>query len=79
MLTEAVQEVRPGAEVRVRIDRSARLPDAVDRGEIDLAVYVTEATAAAGTAALVRRPLRYGAAVEAVRALLAARETDRVA
>ncbi|TQE29419.1 LysR family transcriptional regulator [Streptomyces ipomoeae] len=48
VLTEAVREVRPGAEVRVRIDRSARLTDAVDRGELDLAVYVTEATAAAG-------------------------------
>jgi DNA-binding transcriptional LysR family regulator len=49
VLTEAVREVRPGAEVRGRIDRSARLTDAVDSGELDLAVYVTEATAAAGT------------------------------
>ncbi|MEU6548250.1 LysR substrate-binding domain-containing protein [Streptomyces sp. NPDC046859] len=49
VLTEAVREVRPGAEIRFRIDRSARLTDAVDRGELDLAVYVTEATAAAGT------------------------------
>ncbi|MGP4004961.1 LysR family transcriptional regulator [Streptomyces sp. 4N124] len=49
VLTEAVREVLPSAEVRVRIDRSARLTDAVDRGELDLAVYVTEATAAAGT------------------------------
>lgn len=49
VLTEAVRQVRPGAEARVRIDRSARLTDAVDRGELDLAVYVTEATAAAGT------------------------------
>jgi DNA-binding transcriptional LysR family regulator len=48
VLTEAVREVCPGAGVRVRIDRSARLTDAVDRGELDLAVYVTEATAAAG-------------------------------
>ncbi|MBT2415531.1 LysR family transcriptional regulator [Streptomyces sp. ISL-12] len=49
VLTEAVREMCPGAEVRVRIDRSARLTDAVDRGELDLAVYVTEATAAPGT------------------------------
>ncbi|WP_033318270.1 LysR family transcriptional regulator [Streptomyces yerevanensis] len=49
VLTDAVREVRPGAEVRVRIDRSARLTEAVDRGEVDLAVYVTEATATAGT------------------------------
>jgi DNA-binding transcriptional LysR family regulator len=45
---EPTGEVRPGAEVRVRIDRSARLTDAVDRGELDLAVYVTEETVAAG-------------------------------
>lgn len=42
MFTEAVQGVRPGAEVQVRIDRSARLTDAVDRGEIGLAVCVAE-------------------------------------
>ncbi|MFJ9174069.1 LysR family transcriptional regulator [Streptomyces sp. NPDC102360] len=49
VLTRTVREARPGAEVRVRVDRSARLTDAVDRGEIDLAVYVTEATEAAGS------------------------------
>ncbi|MER6690112.1 LysR family transcriptional regulator [Streptomyces minutiscleroticus] len=48
LLTEAVREVRPEAEVRVRIDRSARLAEAVARGELDLAVYVTDAVTAAG-------------------------------
>ncbi|MER7393973.1 LysR family transcriptional regulator [Streptomyces sp. NPDC000151] len=61
VLTEAVRAVRPGAEVRVRIDRSVRLTDAVERAEADLAVYVTEATAAAGTP-VGALPLRWYAA-----------------
>ncbi|TLS47600.1 LysR family transcriptional regulator [Streptomyces montanus] len=61
VLTEAVREVRPEAEVRVRIDRSARLTEAVERGELDLAVYVTEATATAGTP-VGALPLRWYAA-----------------
>ncbi len=60
-LTDAVREVRPDAEVRVRIDRSARLTEAVERGELDLAVYVTEATATEGTS-VGDLPLRWYAA-----------------
>ncbi|MFJ9567295.1 transposase [Streptomyces fuscichromogenes] len=42
-ITAAVHETRPHCEVRFRIDRSARLVEAVDRRSVDLAVYVTEA------------------------------------
>ncbi|MDF3149016.1 MULTISPECIES: LysR family transcriptional regulator [unclassified Streptomyces] len=48
-LTAAVQRVRPGCRVRFRIDRSARLVEAVERGSVDVAVYVTEAAATEGT------------------------------
>ncbi|MDH6622695.1 molybdate transport repressor ModE-like protein [Streptomyces sp. LBL] len=48
-LTAAVQAVRPGCRVRFRIDRSARLVEAVERGSVDVAVYVTEAAATEGT------------------------------
>ncbi|MFC4504397.1 MULTISPECIES: LysR family transcriptional regulator [Streptomyces] len=48
-LTAAVLEVRPGCRVRYRIDRSARLVEAVERGSVDVAVYVTEAAATEGT------------------------------
>jgi DNA-binding transcriptional LysR family regulator len=48
LLTAAVREVRPDCGVRFRIDRSARLVEAVDRGTVDLAVYVTEAAATEG-------------------------------
>ncbi|GAA4310197.1 LysR family transcriptional regulator [Streptomyces venetus] len=48
-LTAAVQDVRPGCRVRYRIDRSARLVEAVERGGVDVAVYVTEAAATEGT------------------------------
>ncbi|MEB8338424.1 LysR family transcriptional regulator [Streptomyces endophyticus] len=48
-LTAAVQEMRPGCRVRFRIDRSARLVEAVERGSVDVAVYVTEAAATEGT------------------------------
>jgi DNA-binding transcriptional LysR family regulator len=65
-LTEAVREVRPHCTVRFRIDRSARLVEAVDRGVIDLAVYVAEATATPGTA-VGGLPLRWYAAPEWVR------------
>ncbi|MEV6127248.1 LysR family transcriptional regulator [Streptomyces violaceusniger] len=61
VLTGAVRDTRPGAEVRVRIDRSARLTDAVERGELDLAVYVTEAASAPGTP-VGELPLRWYAA-----------------
>ncbi|MGW2328434.1 LysR family transcriptional regulator [Streptomyces sp. NPDC001700] len=61
VLTAAVRDTRPGAEVRVRIDRSARLTEAVARGELDLAVYVTEAAQAPGTP-VGELPLRWYAA-----------------
>lgn len=48
-VTAAVRAVRPDCRVRYRIDRSARLVEAVDRGTVDLAVYVTEAAATEGT------------------------------
>ncbi|WP_406390718.1 LysR family transcriptional regulator [Streptomyces sp. NBC_00882] len=48
-LTAAVEAVRPGCRVRFRIDRSARLVEAVERGSVDVAVYVTEAAATEGT------------------------------
>lgn len=47
-LTAAVRAVLPECRVRFRIDRSARLVEAVDRGTVDLAVYVTEAAGTEG-------------------------------
>ncbi len=47
-LTAAVQAVRPGCRVRFRLDRSARLVEAVERGSVDVAVYDTEAAATEG-------------------------------
>ncbi|KAK1185236.1 LysR family transcriptional regulator [Streptomyces sp. NBS 14/10] len=49
-ITAAVREVRPDCRVRFRVDRSARLVEAVDRGTVDLAVYVAEAAGTEGTA-----------------------------
>ena len=37
---EAAQRVCPGTTVRFRLDRSSRLNDAVDRGTLDLALYL---------------------------------------
>jgi DNA-binding transcriptional LysR family regulator len=37
---EALQGVFPGAAVRFRLDRSSRLNDALDRGTLDLAMYI---------------------------------------
>ncbi|MET8825650.1 transposase [Streptomyces sp. NPDC004610] len=48
-VTEAVQRTLPRCQVRFRIDRSARLVEAVDRRSVDVAVYVTEAVAVGGT------------------------------
>jgi DNA-binding transcriptional LysR family regulator len=45
-VTAGLLQSFPHHEVRFRIDRSARLDDAVDRGGIDLAVGMTEATGA---------------------------------
>ncbi|MCL8011529.1 hypothetical protein [Streptomyces sp. AS02] len=39
----------PGQAGRFRIDRSARLVEAVERGSVDVAVYVTDAAATEGT------------------------------
>ncbi|TDC61248.1 LysR family transcriptional regulator, partial [Streptomyces hainanensis] len=50
-LADAVRAVRPQAQVRFRIDRSARLVEAVDRGTVDVAVYVAEAAATPGVPA----------------------------
>ena len=36
----ALQEVFPGSAVRFRLDRSSRLNDAIDRGTLDLAMYI---------------------------------------
>ncbi|MFJ2211113.1 LysR family transcriptional regulator [Streptomyces sp. NPDC101062] len=49
LLTAAVREALPECRVRFRIDRSARLVEAVERGTVDLAVYVTEAAGTEGT------------------------------
>lgn len=48
-ITAAVQRSLPACQVRFRIDRSARLVEAVDRRSVDVAVYVTEAVAVQGT------------------------------
>ncbi|MGW4233397.1 LysR family transcriptional regulator [Streptomyces sp. NPDC004980] len=47
-ITAAVHRTHPNCRVRFRIDRSARLVDAVDRRSVDLAVYVTEAASTEG-------------------------------
>ncbi|MFE4690172.1 LysR substrate-binding domain-containing protein [Streptomyces sp. NPDC056749] len=47
-ITAAVHHTHPNCRVRFRIDRSARLVDAVDRRSVDLAVYVTEAASTEG-------------------------------
>ncbi|MER7923292.1 MULTISPECIES: LysR substrate-binding domain-containing protein [unclassified Streptomyces] len=48
-LTAAVQERWPGCRVRFRVDRLARLVEAVERDSVDVAVYVTEAAATEDT------------------------------
>ncbi|MEQ3554305.1 LysR family transcriptional regulator [Pseudonocardia nematodicida] len=40
---ERLQEIFPGTAVRFRLDRSGRLNDAVDRGTLDLAMYIGDA------------------------------------
>ena len=45
-VTAALAAAHPGHEVRFRIDRTTRLNDAVDRGALDLAVFMAEATTA---------------------------------
>jgi DNA-binding transcriptional LysR family regulator len=45
----ALGESSPGLEVKFRFDRSAPLNEALDRGSIDLAVFITEASTRQGT------------------------------
>lgn len=51
VLADAVRAVRPHAQVRFRVDRSTRLVEAVERGSVDVAVYVAEAAATPGVPA----------------------------
>ncbi len=44
----ALAEARPELQVRFRFDRTARLNEAVDRGSVDLAVFITEASSKPG-------------------------------
>jgi len=46
----ALAEAQPELQVRFRFDRTARLNDAVVRGSIDLAVFITEASSQPGRA-----------------------------
>jgi DNA-binding transcriptional LysR family regulator len=48
-VVEALTRASPGLEVTFRFDRTTPLNEAVDRGELDLAVFITEATARKGT------------------------------
>lgn len=44
----ALAEALPGLAVKFRLDRTAKLNQAIDRGSIDLAVFITEASSQAG-------------------------------
>jgi DNA-binding transcriptional LysR family regulator len=48
-MIEALARCAPGLEVKFRLDRTTPLNDAVDKGSIDLAVFITEASARPGT------------------------------
>ncbi|MBL7253370.1 LysR family transcriptional regulator [Paractinoplanes lichenicola] len=48
LLLPAITAALPGHQVRFRIDRTRRLDAAVDRGAIDVAVHLAEASAADG-------------------------------
>ena len=48
LILPAVTAALGRLEVRFRIDRTRRLDAAIDRGELDLAVYLAEASSAAG-------------------------------
>jgi molybdate transport repressor ModE-like protein len=50
VVTAAVAANHPGYEVRFRIDRTARLTEAIDRAALDLAVSMAEATSTPSTA-----------------------------
>jgi DNA-binding transcriptional LysR family regulator len=45
----ALTHASPGLEVKFRFDRTTPLNDAVDRGNVDLAVFITEASTHKGT------------------------------
>jgi DNA-binding transcriptional LysR family regulator len=47
-ITTALGAFRPARQVRFRIDRTARLNDAIDRGALDLAVFMAEAASEPG-------------------------------
>jgi DNA-binding transcriptional LysR family regulator len=51
VVTAALAESHPGHQVRFRIDRTARLGEAVDRGTLDLAVYMADAATVRGVPA----------------------------
>lgn len=57
----ALQEVFPGCAVRFRLDRSGRLIDALDRGTLDLAMYIGD-TGAGDAVAVGTMPLTWYAA-----------------
>ena len=48
-VVEALTQASPGLEVKFRFDRTTPLNEAVDRGEVDLAVFISEASARTGT------------------------------
>jgi DNA-binding transcriptional LysR family regulator len=48
LILPAVTAALPHHEVRFRIDRTRRLDDAIERGSLDLAVYLAEASSADG-------------------------------
>jgi len=47
-ITTALGSLRPARQVRFRIDRTARLTEAVDQGALDLAVFMAEAASERG-------------------------------
>jgi DNA-binding transcriptional LysR family regulator len=47
-VVEALARSAPGLRVRFRFDRTSPLNDAVDKGSVDLAVFIAEATCRAG-------------------------------
>ncbi len=48
-VVEALTKASPGLEVKFRFDRTTPLNEALDRGELDLAVFITEASVRKGT------------------------------
>jgi len=48
-MVEALSEESPGLDVTFRFDRTMALNEAVDRGSIDLAIFITEASSREGT------------------------------